>query len=417
MNFEEGNYYYCTYLGHIRVIQYREGICYTRAQNHTGVSDHSPTYVQMYTNFRPATEKEIEWFNSDKTWEEFNRIKENGDDSGMNWKHIGKNDVFYCDLDNPDYRRLVRLNGNAEKCESLCCNTGESFSDHSTYETWENHRLANLAEQVKFYNTFGYKSDTGEVWKVGDRFKIVGGGRDSQKCEIYEFFLTGGKISAATNSNKTCGHLLDYFKICGSDLAAGNIEHANRILESEDIPERPADPEGYTVCEFREPVKGEFIISGNENDVNFGKVVHYCDDYSQASIPSWTFWLVDCPKYGKKRWIVCKINKYDSLISYLEENNISEEEALGALGKIELQKRDDLINREIKWRKQIEMFGAAIPPKADVHILDESICGEIPDELATTKWVKENSKNKVDKSKFWNILKIVSNKIVGYPKV
>ena len=102
--------------------------------------------------------------NNPNYWKEFNKeIK-------MNYKDLKRDDtVYHCRISGQGDTYLFRFISGDRK-QIINCDTGRVFDDCAAlYDNMLNYyRLANLEEQCRFYNEFGYKDAKGRVWKVGD---------------------------------------------------------------------------------------------------------------------------------------------------------------------------------------------------------------------------------------------------------
>ena len=101
----------------------------------------------------------------------------------MNYKDLKRdNTVYHCVFDgNANY--LFRFIAGHKK-QIINCDTGEIFGGSVALRgsSKNKYRLANLEEQCRFYNEFGYKDAKRRVWKVGDN--------DSRGNEIEEFVVS-----------------------------------------------------------------------------------------------------------------------------------------------------------------------------------------------------------------------------------
>ena len=106
------------------------------------------------------------------------------------------NTVYHCIINNAVHYLFRFIEGDRKQIINYhthgCFNNCIAFrgGDMNKY------RLANLEEQCRFYNEFGYKDAKGRVWKVGDN--------DSHGCEIMEF-ETGSKSKTIWTKSKYPG--------------------------------------------------------------------------------------------------------------------------------------------------------------------------------------------------------------------
>ena len=108
----------------------------------------------------------------------------------MNYENLKRdNTVYHCTIIGTGSTCLFRFIDGDRK-QIINCHTGYRFNDSDAlHDNMLNmYRLANLKEQCRFYNEFGYKDAKGRVWKAGDSDSEGG------KIEKFEIGYDGKKV-------------------------------------------------------------------------------------------------------------------------------------------------------------------------------------------------------------------------------
>ena len=146
----------------------------------------------------------------DKEVDSNSLIQKQGDQ--MEREDFSDNDVFYCDCGGESRQFLVRVcnkdydNPRESTSECIRLHDNSAGDNSSSFYGYDNYRHATDDEKIKFYKVFGYKSDKGEIWKIGDKFTVVG--RSSKVHEITGFKNHKGIYVIC---GPTCGFMTEYF--------------------------------------------------------------------------------------------------------------------------------------------------------------------------------------------------------------
>ena len=129
--------------------------------------------------------------NNPKYWKELQK-----EVNQMNYKDLKRdNTIYHCSRTDNGFTYLFRFIGDENK-QIINCDTGEIFDDYTALQSSNvnKYRLANLEEQCRFYNEFGYKDAKGRVWKVDDNDpngnkieKFETDSRSEKICIKYEY--------------------------------------------------------------------------------------------------------------------------------------------------------------------------------------------------------------------------------------
>ena len=114
----------------------------------------------------PITSFSSHTANNPNYWKKFNKEM-----NQMNYEYLKRdNTVYRCSRTDNGFTYLFRFINDGDRKLIINCDTSEIFDDCTALQRGgvNTYRLANLEEQCRFYNEFGYKDAKGRVWKVGD---------------------------------------------------------------------------------------------------------------------------------------------------------------------------------------------------------------------------------------------------------